>query len=169
MTTIETHEQAADVDSLAHSLVVTCARFTRSVARLSPNEIPTAVWRTLAILDEHGALRISDLAVLNQCSQPTATGMVQRLEAEGDVLRVSDPTDRRAILVSLSEGGREHLRRLRSEVSTALSPQLQRLSPTRLDELDGALKTIKHLIDSGAASSDEASAVHAPNPSRPGR
>jgi len=135
------------VAELAERLVVTCARFTRSISRLSPHESPTAVWRTLAILDEHGAVRVSDLAVYNQCSQPTATGMVQRLEADGAVVRVRDPDDRRRTLVSLSPAGRERLARLRADVAAALAPKLTGLSPQRIAELEGALQTISALMD----------------------
>lgn len=135
------------VDDLAQRLVVTCARFTRSVARLSPHDSPTAVWRTLAILDEHGAIRVSDLAVLDRCSQPTATGMVQRLEADGAVVRIPDPSDGRATLVSLSDIGRTRLVQLREGVTHEVSPRLSRLSPERLAELQSALSTISELLD----------------------
>jgi DNA-binding MarR family transcriptional regulator len=135
------------VAALAERLVVTCARFTRSISRLSPHESPTAVWRTLAVLDEHGAVRVSDLAAYNQCSQPTATGMVQRLEADGAVLRVRDPDDGRATLVSLSAAGRERLARLRADVAEVLAPKLTELSPDRIAELEGALQTISALMD----------------------
>ncbi|MET1005864.1 MAG: MarR family transcriptional regulator [Propionibacteriaceae bacterium] len=138
-----------DLDELAQRLVVTSARFTRAAARLSPNESPTAAWRTLAILDEHGALRVSDLATLDRCSQPTATGMIQRLEADGLVTRIADAEDRRATLISLSPAGRERLANLRAGVAEALTPRLQRLDTAQIAELESALDTIHHLLDTG--------------------
>ena len=135
------------VDDLAVDLVVTCARFVRASARLSDQAVPTALWRAMAILEEFGAMRISDFALADRCSQPSATNMLQRLERAGHVQRVPDPADGRASLVSLTDGGRARLAELRSGLGQQLSPRLLDLPTERRDELVRAVQTIRGLLD----------------------
>ncbi|GAA2098363.1 helix-turn-helix domain-containing protein [Microlunatus panaciterrae] len=134
------------IDDLAVALVVTCARFVRSSARMAADTEPTAVWRAMAILEEHGAMRVSDFAVADRCTQPSATTMLQRLERSGAVQRVSDPLDGRVSLVSLTEAGRSRLAELRAGVAAALGPRLELLSTDRRAELRGAIETIQGLL-----------------------
>src|SRR5690349_18636182 len=58
---------------LAIELLVTSARFTRLAACETPTEMPRALWRALAQLDDLGPARVSDLATADRVSQPTAT------------------------------------------------------------------------------------------------
>lgn len=140
------------MDDLAVDLVVTCARFVRASAHLSDQAVPTALWRAMAILEERGAMRISDFAVADRCSQPSATNMLQRLERAGHVQRVADPADGRASLVSLTDAGRARLGELRHGVGERLGPRLTELPPERRDELIGAMQTIRGLLqDAGEA------------------
>ncbi len=134
------------VNALAVDLVVMAARFTRYAARQSRAVEATAVWRALAILEEHGPMRVSDFAEIDRCSQPTATTMMQRLEQSGRVQRVPDPSDGRATLLSLSAMGRRKLTELRSGVATGLGPQLEQLSGEERSELEAAVRTIAKLI-----------------------
>nr|WP_275588495.1 MarR family transcriptional regulator [Microlunatus panaciterrae] len=100
----------------------------------------------MAILEEHGAMRVSDFAVADRCTQPSATTMLQRLERSGAVQRVSDPLDGRVSLVSLTEAGRSRLAELRAGVAAALGPRLELLSTDRRAELRGAIETIQGLL-----------------------
>jgi DNA-binding MarR family transcriptional regulator len=56
-----------------------------------------------------GPLRIGELAQRVQCSQPTATTVVNGLAATGLVQRIKDTSDGRAIKVGLTDQGREAL------------------------------------------------------------
>ncbi|WGW11194.1 MarR family transcriptional regulator [Saxibacter everestensis] len=118
----------SDTDQLAIDLVVMSSRLTRAAARLAETTVPSAVWRALAVLEEHGPMRVGDFAVMDRCSQPTATAMFQRLEKAGSVERVSDPEDGRAVLISLSDSGRRTLAELRTGIAHAIGPRLETLS-----------------------------------------
>ena len=56
-----------------------------------------------------GPLRMSDLADRVLITRPTVTRLVDRLVEQGLVERSQDPSDRRAVLVTLSATGRERL------------------------------------------------------------
>lgn len=86
-----------------------------------------------------GTSRLVDLNKHLLISQPSLSRMVARLEERGLVSRISDPSDQRAMLISLTDRGREvqrdigreHVRHLHDLLGTALSEeefdQLQQL------------------------------------------
>lgn len=133
---------------LATALITTCARFTRTVRYRTAEARSTAGWRALAIIDEHGPLRVSDFAVLDQLTQPSATAMLRRLGEEGILTRVPDPSDGRATLVDLSDLGREQLAQHRAAGAAAIEPLLAGLSPDQRAALGTAMGTLSDLLDS---------------------
>jgi DNA-binding MarR family transcriptional regulator len=75
-----------------------------------------AAWRSdpaaVGVLHElarSGPMRISALATVLALDISTTSRHVSGLEADGMVVRQSDPADRRATLMSLSPAGREYL------------------------------------------------------------
>jgi DNA-binding MarR family transcriptional regulator len=63
--------------------------------------------KSLVMLFTDGALRPSDLASALGVSLPTVTGIIDRLEEKGLVVREDDPNDRRVVLCKLSAQGRQ--------------------------------------------------------------
>lgn len=80
------------------TLLVT--RFLFDRADLSPTASDV-----LYRLHADGPARLTALAAAVDISQPSMTQLVHRLERRGLVARSPDPGDRRATLVSLTEGG----------------------------------------------------------------
>ncbi|GAB3624600.1 hypothetical protein GCM10027418_26850 [Mariniluteicoccus endophyticus] len=135
-------------DTLATALITTCARFTRGVRhRTSPGR-STATWRALAILDEHGPLRVSEFAAHDQLTQPSATAMLRRLHDEGLLTRTPDPADGRASLVALSDAGHEQLGSRRAEGARAVAPLLDGLDDDQRRLLADAMTLLTDLMDS---------------------
>lgn len=100
---------------------------------------------TLAALERHGPSRITDLTRLEAVGQPAMTGLVQRLAAAGLVTRQSDPEDRRATLVELTEAGRAALAARRRSQDALLADRLDRLHPDQLSALDRAVDALVQL------------------------
>lgn len=100
--------EAPDADQ-ALRLTLACSRFARLAARKAEVGIGSVSWRVAGLLEQHGELRISDVAALERVSRPTMTTIIRRLEESGLVARRADPTDSRSALVSLTEAGRTHL------------------------------------------------------------
>ena len=64
-------------------------------------------WRMLdAIVKAQSPVSLGKLAEHLNCVKSNVTQLTDRLEAEGSVRRVSDPGDRRSILMELTESGR---------------------------------------------------------------
>jgi DNA-binding MarR family transcriptional regulator len=60
----------------------------------------------LVILDNEGPTRLTALAAAEGVSQPSMSQMVQRMERQGLVVRLSDPADGRAALIGITDTGR---------------------------------------------------------------
>jgi DNA-binding MarR family transcriptional regulator len=58
-----------------------------------------AEWKCLGLLDQHGPLTASRLAELSGFTTGAITGIVDRLEKAGYVLRARHPSDRRSVIV----------------------------------------------------------------------
>ena len=77
-----------------------------------------------------GPLRLSELNEHVLLSQPALSRMVERLTGRGLLHREPDPSDRRSVLISLTEAGRatqrqaglRHAREVAQAVSTRLTP-----------------------------------------------
>lgn len=114
--------------------------------RKAPSEVNTSTVTTLDTLLTDGPLRISDLAGREAISQPGMTTLVNRLEAAGLAERVPDPTDGRAVLVRITDGGRRLLASRRADRTAALLVEFDRLDEADCAALIAALPAIEQLI-----------------------
>ena len=117
-------------------LLVTAGRLTRLAGAISDDDLPRAVLRALAVLDEHGSLRVSDFARIDRCSQPAATALIGRLVTDGFATRTKDPHDSRAALIELTPAGRSRLTEARRAYAAAMAPGLADFDLDRLIRLD---------------------------------
>jgi DNA-binding MarR family transcriptional regulator len=74
----------------------------------------------LDILARHGPLSPSALARLTQVHPATLTGILDRLEASGWIVRDRDPTDRRGVLLRALGGRAGELRGLYAGMNSAV-------------------------------------------------
>lgn len=132
---------------LALDLLVTSARLTRFVGQASGATERTATWRSLAILEEHGPLRLTAFARVDRLAQPTATANLGRLVAAGLVERRPDPLDGRAHLFALTDAGRVRLEQLRARATDLLAPRLPRLDAGQRRALAEATEAIRLLLE----------------------
>ena len=136
-----------DPSRLAIELLVVSARFTRLAARETPTAIPRALWRALAQLEELGPMRVSDLAAVDRVSQPTATNLVQKLVLHGWAERTADPSDARAVRVTITDEGRAALTATRDAAAAALVPRLHRLDAVALRTLQSGVEALRQVLE----------------------
>ncbi|MFD1828489.1 MULTISPECIES: MarR family winged helix-turn-helix transcriptional regulator [Streptomyces] len=77
----------------------------------------------------------------------TMTNRIDRLAKKGLVERLPDPSDRRGVLVRLTESGRDHADRALAGLLEQERAILARLSPDRRDELAGLLRQLTAPFD----------------------
>lgn len=132
---------------LAADLLSVVARINRLATQRVTMQLPFAQARLLSTIEDQGAARISDLAALDHCSQPTMTTQVHRLEDAGLVTRAIDPADGRAVLISITDAGIAALAQVRTDRGAAIDPFLERLDDADRDALVDAIRVMRRLLD----------------------
>jgi DNA-binding MarR family transcriptional regulator len=100
----------------------------------------------LARLQDDGPTRISELAAVEKCSQPTITNHVKRLEAAHLVDRAADPRDARAWMIKLTKKGDQQLSLMRASIGTNLEPYLATMSKRDLKALRDGVEAMQRLM-----------------------
>jgi DNA-binding MarR family transcriptional regulator len=90
---------------------------------------PMTATQRLALIEllDGGPLRLNDLAARMGTTPPTASRAVDALDELGMVERTSDPTDRRALQIQLSPGGRRAVQERQAKIYAAFRPAAARL------------------------------------------
>jgi DNA-binding MarR family transcriptional regulator len=136
--------------ALGADLLVVVARLNRFASQRARMPLPFAQGRLLSTIEDQGAARISDLAALDHCSQPTMTTQVRRLEDAGLVSRTVDPDDARAVLIRITPKGVQTLRRVRADRGAAIEPYLAQLDAEDRQTLANAVRVLHRLLDDAA-------------------
>ena len=75
--------------------------------KLAPYAITIVQSWVLFYLSTHNGSSLKDIAAAVQLDSPVVTGLIDRLEKEGLVVREEDPEDRRSLKICLTPRGRE--------------------------------------------------------------
>src|SRR6478736_537591 len=124
------YREVTSTDALADELLRSAARLSRWASRHA----------------DLGPARVTALAAADDCSQPSMTAQVHRLEADGLVARTPDPGDARATLIGLTADGAAALFRLRRARGAALAPLLDAVHPDP-GRLRDAVDLLSELLD----------------------
>ncbi|MGZ5378324.1 MAG: MarR family winged helix-turn-helix transcriptional regulator [Mycobacterium sp.] len=137
--------------TLGADLLSVVARINRLATQRARLPLPFAQARLLSTIKDQGSTRISDLAALDHCSQPTMTTQVRRLEDGGYVSRTVDPDDARAVLIQITPKGIDTLRQVRVNRGAAIDPYLERLDATDRQALGEAVRVLRGLLADAAS------------------
>ena len=81
-------------------------------ARLRSEGVPVEQWRILKVLSDGNGRSMGDLAETALLNHPTLTKTIDRMVADSLVYRISDPADRRKVLIFCSDRGKALAQRL---------------------------------------------------------
>jgi DNA-binding MarR family transcriptional regulator len=104
------------------TMLVSSTRLVRIAAQATGSRTPSAIWRTLGILDTDGPMRIGELATVSRVTQPGMTRLLASMVEDELVSRIADVDDSRAWLIRITPKGRTALEGWRHEIATALEP-----------------------------------------------
>lgn len=122
----------------------------------------TAAQARLAARIDEGGSRLTQLAESAQVTKQTAGFLVDQLERAGYVVRLPDPSDARARLVTLAARGEAARRRAR-EVEVQLEAEWRgRLGERRWAELERSLEDLRELTDPYLRESESAPSGNGP-------
>jgi len=146
---VSTAAKVADdrVVEVATQLRMAILRTARRLRQEAGVDLGPALIAALGTVERHGPLTPSELADLERVKRPTATRMVNRLEAEGLIVRARDLADGRSSLVSANPRGLELLRRLRKRRTVYLARRLRELDPDEVAALARAAEILERLVE----------------------
>ena len=124
-------------------LVTGAHALTRVASLETRNEAPSAQWRTITLLRDHGPQRIGDLATLSRVTQPGMTRLAAQMAEAGLLERGADERDSRATVVSVTPAGLTALDEWMQVLSDALAPRFADLT----DEEWSVIRRAADIVD----------------------
>jgi DNA-binding MarR family transcriptional regulator len=143
----DTSNDDLDVDAFTTAI----ENFNRFYIRLPMLE--KLSFTTLSVLDTLACggspMRLTDLTKTEQVSQPGITQLITRLERDGLVERRPDPSDGRAVLVHITEAGRQIGRSRHDDRTRHLVPLIAQLTTEQRQAIANALPAMTRLAELG--------------------
>jgi DNA-binding MarR family transcriptional regulator len=125
-----------DVDRLSRAVMRLMWVNSKRLAQiLAAYDLTVPQFFTLQAIHRKGdGCRMGDLAHQLYQSSPTMTGIVTRMEADGLVERVMDPSDRRAVQVRVTERAKKMLEEVFDAQRQSMARTLEQMSPGDREE-----------------------------------
>lgn len=138
--------------ALGSELLTMVARLNRLATSRIRLPLPWAQARLLGTIEDRSeGTRISELAALDHCSQPTMTTLVRRLEESGLVARTPDPDDARAVRIRITGKGASTLAKVRADRAAVIEPRIRNLSDADRATLSAAVGALHRLVEDMSA------------------
>lgn len=141
----ERFPRGAQLDEIAEALPQRAAALSRLFLSRATMQISRVEVGVLWALAEQPR-RITELAAREGVTQPGMTLLVNRLQERGWMRRHTDPGDRRAVLVKLTDEGRGMRERLRAEYRALLHEEMAPLADRDVQTLAKAIDILDELI-----------------------
>lgn len=110
--------------------------------------------RTLAYASKYSGCRQATIADLMGIEPMTLVGFLDKLEARGLIERISDPDDRRAKQVTVTEAAKPIVERVLEIGAETRSHATDGMTPQAIDQLREALFTMRMNLGADAPESD---------------
>lgn len=135
--------------NLAATLRIALARTWRRVrAERGEADLPDVGFSILVRLVKDGATTPGAIAEFQRIRPPSATRAVQHLEGLGLATREPHPTDRRQVVVTVTEAGREEVRETLRRRDAWFARQLAALSGEEREILARASTILNKIVES---------------------
>jgi DNA-binding MarR family transcriptional regulator len=122
-------------------------RAERAAQGLQP-ELSDTQLAALATLEKHTAMTPGELAEHEKVQPPSMTRVIAALEGRGLMRRMPHPTDRRQVVLTITDQGREVVRQVRRLREAWLARRLRDLTPAERATLREAVPILEKLSQS---------------------
>lgn len=137
---------ALSVDEAAR-LRLAILRIARTIRQRATSGITPSQLSVLVTVERHGPLTLGEVAGREQVRPPSASRIVAALEADGLVVRHTDPNDRRVSVVEVSPAGRDLVAEHRVRGRTWIVDQVEGLDADEVDHIRRALPALERLVE----------------------
>ncbi len=148
-----TPQQTRSDAGLASALRISVSRLARRLRAerlakgLEPGLSDTQL-AALAALERHGAMTPGELAEHEKVQPPSMTRVIAALEESGLVIRGPHATDRRQVVLTVTQAGREVVQKSRRLREAWLAQRLRELTPAERATLRAAAPILEKLSQS---------------------
>lgn len=138
-----------------------------SSERLLREGVSMAQVHIMYTVQRHGEMTMSQLADVLNVSDSNATGLVDRLEERGLVVRDRVPEDRRVVVVKPTDAGQRLLREVDALSDEILRSVLGRLDAAQLLGVGQAIADLREAVDSVVEAGEHRHPVSTTSPRSP--
>jgi DNA-binding MarR family transcriptional regulator len=131
---------------LAARLRLAVGRLNRRIRIDGHETIPPLQLSALVTVEQHGPLRLSELARREAVTAPTMSRVLAALDEQGLVIRTPDPMDARGVRIVLSDRGAVALNDVRSHRTALVARRLARLDENQRRLLLAAMPAMEALL-----------------------
>ncbi len=103
-------------------------------------------YKTFGILHGRGPIRAGELASLCGTTPSAMSEVIEVLVADGHVRRVDDPTDRRAVIVELTDKGEHELERVGDLMTAELVKRFDGLTAEQKTRVRAAISDLNDIL-----------------------
>ncbi len=107
--------------------------------------------RVLDVVQQRGRIAAGELARETAMTTGTVTAVIDRMERKGFLRRVTDPGDRRRVMVEMAEPGQERTGDLYGPLVDRALPLLKTFTAAELEAITRFLRTGTEIVESRAA------------------
>ncbi|WP_232664404.1 MarR family winged helix-turn-helix transcriptional regulator [Pseudonocardia sp. TRM90224] len=144
--TAEVTQHTDELTELAARLRLAVGRLNRRIRIDGHESIPPLQLSALVTVEQHGPLRLSELARREAVTAPTMSRVLAALDEQGLVVRATDPQDARGVLITLSDEGSRRLNEVRSHRTALVARRLLRLDAEQRRVLLAAMPALEALL-----------------------
>lgn len=154
MESFDTRSDALSVQECAELIIATVpavmGSFKAAMRAGRPTELSLPQFRALIRLRRHDGLSVSDIAEHLGLALSTTSQLVDGLVKRGYVTRENAATDRRRMVITLTDGGRAMLETVRAAAQARMAEQVATLSPAERRAVAEAMEALGRIFQKGA-------------------
>lgn len=156
-----TSKAAPDVEAIVTEVAAWVGELRcASMGRMVQGSVSMSQLHVLWLLQHHGEMPMSKLAVLLDVSLSNATGIIDRMAERGLVERVRVPDDRRVVLVRPAEAGRQAISETESSKRERMRSVIGRLPASERPIVLEALRSLRRALSAEVEDASAPSAGH---------
>jgi len=132
-------------DGFMDSFPIFFRKVSRGAAHPSAKKFDPSMF-VLKAVKMHGLVRMSEIGRHMGISKPYMTALVDKLISEGLVERVSDPDDRRAVIIGITDAGKEAIKDFEKCTRETVLKNLSSLDSEDISTLHEMVHDIRDIV-----------------------
>jgi DNA-binding MarR family transcriptional regulator len=141
------HERSTQATRLFFS-ILRKLHFSQILDRVTDRLTPSQMGLLNALYEsDEAALPVGRLAEELGVSPPAVSGLAERLQRDGYIVRQADPGDRRVVLLALTDAGKAAVEEFVMAFEKLLEPVLAQMSPEEQASLIAGMEHIRQLAE----------------------